>query len=132
MPYDEQCKRAVYLDAKCSKIDAIIAREQAVIEKLKEYKQILISEAVRHGIHGEKLQSCRYFWIDSIPRSWKVGQLKYFATIRSGITMGKNIPIIPNLLIFLICEWQMYKVNTLTCQILQLFPYCQKKWRSTV
>lgn len=92
MPYDEQCKRADYLDTKCSKIDAIIAREQAVIEKLKEYKQILISEAVRHGIHGEELQSSRYFWIDSIPQSWKVGQLKYFATIRSGITMGKKYP----------------------------------------
>lgn len=83
---------ADYLDTKCSKIDAIIAREQVVIEKLKEYKQILISEAVRHGIHGEKLQSSRYFWIDTIPRSWKVGQLKYFATIRSGITMGKKYP----------------------------------------
>lgn len=90
--FAEQAKISSYLDSKCSKIDAIIAREQAVTDKLKEYKQILISEAIRHGIHGEELQLSRYFWIDSIPRSWKVGQLKYFATIRSGITMGKKYP----------------------------------------
>ena len=88
---NQQCIANILKD-KCSKIDAIITRKQAVIEKLKEYKQILISEAIRHGIHGEELQLSRYFWIDSIPRSWKVGQLKYFATIRSGITMGKKYP----------------------------------------
>ena len=35
-----------YLDAKCSKIDEIIEKQQAIIEKLKEYKLSIITEAV--------------------------------------------------------------------------------------
>lgn len=37
---------ADYLDEKCSKIDAIIAKQEQIIEKLKEYKLALITEAV--------------------------------------------------------------------------------------
>jgi len=42
---------ADYLDDKCAKIDAIIARQQEVIEKLKAYKLSLINESVttEHG-----------------------------------------------------------------------------------
>ena len=38
LSHEEQCKRADYLDCKCSQIDTIIARQQEVIEKLKAYK----------------------------------------------------------------------------------------------
>lgn len=46
LSYGEQCKRADYLDRKCSQIDAIIARQQEVIEKLKAYKLSKINEIV--------------------------------------------------------------------------------------
>ena len=42
----EQIQIASYLDAKCSKIDEIIEKQQAIIEKLKEYKFSIITEAV--------------------------------------------------------------------------------------
>lgn len=42
-----------YLDDKCTKIDAIIAREQAVIEKLKAYKLSVITEAVTKGLNPD-------------------------------------------------------------------------------
>lgn len=42
---------ASFLDTKCSKIDAIIEKQQAIIEKLKEYKLSLITEAVTKGIN---------------------------------------------------------------------------------
>ena len=35
-----------YLDTKCAKIDATIARKQALIERLGEYKKSLIYEVV--------------------------------------------------------------------------------------
>lgn len=44
LPYAEQCRSADYLDNKCGKIDAIIAREQAVIEKLNAYKLSVVNE----------------------------------------------------------------------------------------
>ena len=43
---DEQRHIADYLDRKCSQIDAIIARQQEVIEKLKAYKLSKINEIV--------------------------------------------------------------------------------------
>ena len=43
---EEQCRRADYLDEKCSKIDAIIEKQQLVIEKLKAYKLSVLNEAV--------------------------------------------------------------------------------------
>lgn len=42
----QQHNCANYLDDKCAKIDAIIARQQEVIEKLKAYKLSVITEAV--------------------------------------------------------------------------------------
>ena len=45
-PSDVQHKIAAYLDRKCSQIDAIIARQQEVIEKLKAYKLSKINEIV--------------------------------------------------------------------------------------
>lgn len=45
-PLDIQHRIADYLDRKCSQIDAIIARQQEVIEKLKAYKLSRINEIV--------------------------------------------------------------------------------------
>ncbi len=81
---------ADYLDAKCSKIDDIIEKQQAIIEKLKIQKQTLITETVRHGIKENKKKQTRYFWVGCIPEHWQVGQLKFFAKIRAGITLGKK------------------------------------------
>lgn len=41
------------MDAKCSKIDEIIEKQQAIIEKLKEYKFSIITEAVTKGINPD-------------------------------------------------------------------------------
>ena len=46
LPYDEQCRIADYLDENCAKIDAIIEKQQTVIEKLKEYKLSKINELI--------------------------------------------------------------------------------------
>lgn len=45
-PYSEQTLIAEYLDKKCSAIDCAIAKKQALIEKLTEYKKSLIYEVV--------------------------------------------------------------------------------------
>lgn len=49
---EEQKKMAEYLDSKCSKIDAIIEKQQTIIDKLKEYKLSMINEVtnVKEGI----------------------------------------------------------------------------------
>ena len=43
---DEQAKIAAYLDNECGKLDQIISENESTIQKLKEYRQSLIYEAV--------------------------------------------------------------------------------------
>ena len=87
----EQHRIAEYLNAKCAQIDRAIARQQEVIEKLKEYKLSVITEAVTKGLNPDApKKDSGIEWIGEIPKHWKVGQLKYFSAIRSGITLGKE------------------------------------------
>ena len=73
LPYGEQCKRADYLDRKCSQIDAIIARQQEVIEKLKAYKLSVITEAVTKGLNPDvPMKDSGVEWIGKIPEHWAI------------------------------------------------------------
>ena len=86
----EQQAIADYLDDCCSQIDEIIAEATASIEEYKELKQAVIFEAVTHGIHCSTRKYSGFSWIGDIPTHWKTAQLKRFASIQSGITLGKK------------------------------------------
>ena len=80
-----------YLNNKCAQIDAIIAKQQQVIDKLKEYKLSIITEAVTKGLDPDvPMKDSGVEWIGMVPEGWKIGQLKYFAKIRAGLTLGKK------------------------------------------
>ena len=69
----EQTKCADYLDSKCSKIDVIIEKQQAIIEKLNEYKFSIINEAVTQGINPDvNMKQSGYKWIGNIPKHWNM------------------------------------------------------------
>ena len=76
VPFPElkkQRKISDYLDSKCSQIDAIIEKQQNIIEKLKEYKLSVINEAVTNGINSEvELKDSGYKWIGNIPKHWNM------------------------------------------------------------
>ena len=80
--YDKNTIKKIvrYLDDKCENIDTIIAKEQSVIEKLQEYKQAVITEAVTKGLdpNVDMIES-DISWIKIIPVTWKVSKLKYVA-----------------------------------------------------
>ena len=97
-PKSTQQRIATYLDKKCSKIEETIQNQQQVIEKLKAYKQSLITEAVTGKINIENGIACGEYesykdsgveWIGKIPSEWEVKKLKYIAdsfSKGSGIT----------------------------------------------
>jgi type I restriction enzyme S subunit len=88
---DAQNSIVNYLDHKCSLIDSIIEKQKAVIEKLKLYKQSIITEAVTKGLDPTvKMKPSGIDWIGEIPEVWEIAKLKYFASLRSGITLGKK------------------------------------------
>lgn len=71
-PIDTQRRIADYLDRKCKQIDAIIARQQEVIEKLKAYKLSVITEAVTKGLKPDvPMKDSGVEWIGEIPEHWE-------------------------------------------------------------
>lgn len=97
-PKSTQQHIASYLDKKCSKIEETIQNQQQVIEKLKTYKQSLITEAVTGKIKIQNGKVCGKYqsykdsgveWIGKIPNEWEVKKLKHIAdsfSKGSGIT----------------------------------------------
>ena len=81
LPYEEQCLRASYLEQKCAKIDAVIARQQEAIEKLKTYKLSVITEAVTKGLNPDvPMKDSGVEWIGEIPLHWNNVRLKFLLT----------------------------------------------------
>ncbi len=78
----EQQAIADYLDRKTQQIDATVEREKQHIEKLKQYRQSLISETVTKGLDPTApLRDSGIPWIGQIPENWKVKRLKHLATL---------------------------------------------------
>ena len=87
---EEQERIADYLDSKCSKIDAIIARQEEIIEKLKEYKLSVITEAVTKGLNPDaEMKDSGSIWFGRIPANWNMKRLKYQFHIQKDIA-GKD------------------------------------------
>lgn len=77
-PISKQQRIAEVLDEKCGKIDKLIENEQKQIEKMKEYKQSVITCAVTKGLDkSAPLKDSGIDWIGEIPKSWRVCPLKY-------------------------------------------------------
>lgn len=83
----EQIKIADYLDKKCGEIDRVVETEKLVIEKLKEYKQSIITEAVTKGLNKSvQLKDSGIEYLGNIPSKWNIKRLRYLATCQNGIS----------------------------------------------
>lgn len=84
-PVKTQQKIADYLDEKCGEIDATIAKQKESIEKLKAYKQSLISETVTKGLDkSAPLKPSGIEWIGDIPDDWEVTKISRLYSIQLG------------------------------------------------
>lgn len=76
-PIDIQYHIVSYLDKKCTKINSIIVKHQAILEKLKVYKQSLITETVTEGLNPDvEMKDSGVSWIGKIPFHWNILKLK--------------------------------------------------------
>ncbi len=88
--FQEQKNIADYLDKKCNEIDEVIETEKSIIEKLKEYRQSIITETVTKGLDKYiSLKDSGIEWIGKIPQHWDLKRLKNVLNERN----EKNIPI---------------------------------------
>ena len=90
-PKAEQQRIADYLDNRTFEIDTLLSKARSSIEEYKKLKQAVITQAVTKGVHGEReMKDSGVEWIGEIPKEWRKTQLRHCATIKSGITLGKN------------------------------------------
>ena len=69
----EQQKIAAYLDKQTAQVDALITNIQTQIEKLKAYKQSMITEVVTKGLDPTvPMKDSGVEWIGEIPAYWKI------------------------------------------------------------
>ncbi len=69
------------IENRCAAVERLITNQQEQIEKLKEYKQSVISEAVTKGLDpSAPLKDSGIEWVGNIPTGWEVKRTKYVAT----------------------------------------------------
>jgi len=77
-PLDEQPRIAAFLDWKTGQIDALIAKKQALIEKLKEKRLAVITQAVTQGLDpAAPLRDSGIPWLGHVPAHWEVKRLRF-------------------------------------------------------
>lgn len=85
-PIEDQQKIAAHLDRKCTQIDALISNAQQQIEKLKAYKQSVITETVTKGLDPDvTMKDSGVEWIGEIPEHWTVAPIRSFFKIKKDI-----------------------------------------------
>lgn len=85
----EQQTIAKFLDYETAKIDALIAKQEQLIELLKEKRQAVISHAVTKGLNPDApMKDSGVEWLGQVPEHWEVGKLKNYA-----ILISNKLPI---------------------------------------
>ena len=84
-PMEVQQAIAEYLDKKCAMVERLIENQRGQIEKLKEYKQSVITEAVTKGLDPTvPMKHSGVDWIGDIPKAWEVTSLKFLCSMQAG------------------------------------------------
>lgn len=97
-PADEQHAIADFLDAQTLRLDTLVAKKRALIERLKEKRTALISRTVTRGLPPDaaraagldphpKLKPSGIDWLGDVPEHWEVAQLRRFVSF---ITSGSR------------------------------------------
>ncbi len=76
----EQFKIIEYLDHETAKIDSLIAKQEKLIELLKEKRQAVISHAVTKGLNSNvPMKDSGVEWLGQVPEHWIVKRLKHIS-----------------------------------------------------
>lgn len=87
-PLAEQQQIADFLDYKTAKIDALIAKKQELIERLKEQRVAVITRAVTKGLDpSAPMHDSGIDWLGQVPEHWATPALK----MRYKVELGKML-----------------------------------------
>lgn len=84
-PRDEQTAIAHYLDTKLGEIDALIDKQQTLLEKLAEQRTAVITHAVTKGLNpAAPMKNSGVEWLGDVPAHWDIERLKFIASVNKG------------------------------------------------
>ncbi|MCQ8888986.1 restriction endonuclease subunit S [Pseudoalteromonas carrageenovora] len=93
--YEEQQKIASFLDHETAKIDTLIAKQEKLIELLKEKRQAVISHAVTKGLNPDApMCDSGVEWLGEVPEHWELKKFKYLFKIRKRIAGKTGLDIL--------------------------------------
>ena len=86
LPAKEEQKKIInFLDHETAKIDALIERQQRLIELLKEKRQAVISHAVTKGLNpNAPMKDSGVEWLGEVPAHWTLKNYRYATQIYRG------------------------------------------------
>jgi len=88
----EQQKIAAFLDWKTGQIDALMARKKELLEKLKEKRIAVITQAVTQGLNpAAPMRDSGIPWLGQVPKHWEAIKIKFVAEIASGHTPARSV-----------------------------------------
>ncbi|HUZ97211.1 MAG TPA: restriction endonuclease subunit S [Edaphobacter sp.] len=83
---ETQRRIAAFLDGKSDQINNLIAQKQALMERLAEKRQAIITQAVTKGLNPSvSMKDSGIDWLGDIPAHWEAKRLKY---ISPRVTVG--------------------------------------------
>ncbi|WP_433968291.1 restriction endonuclease subunit S [Tunturiibacter gelidiferens] len=86
-PLEEQWTIARFLDFKMEQIDALIAKQQTLLEKLTEKRTALISHAVTRGLDPSvPMKDSDVEWLGKLPAHWNTKRLRFLTNMTGGMT----------------------------------------------
>lgn len=84
---------AGFLDKKCAAVDRLIENQSKQIEKLKEYKQSVITDAVTKGLNPSvPMKDSGAKWVGEIPYAWSMTRVGMLFNIILGKMLCNNKP----------------------------------------
>lgn len=84
-PEKEQTTIAHYLDTKLGEIDALIDKQQMLLEKLAEQRTAVITHAVTKGLNpAAPMKKSGVEWLGDVPAHWEVLSIKRLSQVKRG------------------------------------------------
>ena len=88
----EQSQIANFLDYETAKIDTLIAKQEKLIELLKEKRQAVISHAVTKGLNPNVvMKDSGVEWLGQVPEHWEVSRFKFVCSSIIAGPFGSSI-----------------------------------------
>ncbi|NVO99833.1 restriction endonuclease subunit S [Photobacterium damselae subsp. damselae] len=77
-PIEEQNKIASFIKWKSEKLNKLIEKKRAIIDRLKEKRLSIITQAVIKGIDGSvPTKDSKIDWLGEVPRHWDIRRLRF-------------------------------------------------------